>query len=230
MSKVIKKINQAIVLAAGRGLRLMPYTKDTPKPLMQIGNKTLLERQLEQLKLSGIEHVTIHISYLGQKIQEKIGNGDKFGLKINYAHSDELLGAGGGIVFTRDFLNNPNEEFLLLNGDVFTDYDFSKLLNVDDNKFILKLVLVDNPKHNPNGDFELNSEIVTKKQNIGLTYSGIATIKPEFFNRENIKGIESFLILIEPYLKNNLISGEHYTGSWDDIGTLEKLEQIQKEF
>jgi len=230
MSEVLNKINQAVILAAGRGLRLMPYTKDTPKPLMKIGNETLLERQLKQLKSAGIEYVTIHTSYLGHKIHDYIGNGDKFGLKINYAHSDELLGAGGGIVFARDYIKDPNKEFLLLNGDVFTDYNFSDLLNLDNQEFVLKLVLIDNPKHNPEGDFNLDSDTVSSKKETGLTYSGIAIIKSEFFKRENIKDIKSFLILIEPYLNDKLILGQHYNGSWDDIGTPERLDEINKNF
>jgi len=227
MSEVINKVNQAIILAAGRGLRLMPYTKNTPKPLMKIGNQTLLERQLNQLKLAGVEYVTIHTSYLGYKIKEYIGNGDRFDLEINYAHSDELLGAGGGIVFARDYLKNPNNEFLLLNGDVLTDYNFSELLNLDKKDFVLKLVLIDNPKHNPKGDFNLDLNVVSKKKGKTFTYSGIAIIKPELFKRENINNIESFLILIEPYLNNNLIFGEYYNGSWDDIGNPERLDEIR---
>ena len=231
------KIRQAVILAAGRGLRLMPLTKDTPKPLMKLGEDTLLELQLRQLKKSGIDSVVIHTSYLGAKIKEKIGNGDKFNLTINYAHSENLLGAGGGIIFAKDFLEFPDEQFLLLNGDVYTDFNFSNLLSIESNSnnSAFKLVLIDNPEHNKLGDFAFDhqSKVITKNalsnsQNIQrFTYSGISIISPEVFNREDIKEITSFSVLLEPYLVDNLVQGEYHAGVWHDIGAPDRLEKLK---
>lgn len=235
-----KKVNQAIILAAGRGQRLMPYTKDTPKPLMKIGSKTLLERQLEELKSSGIDYVTIHTSYLANKIKDYIGDGSRFNLEINYAHSDSLLGAGGGIIFSKDFLKYPDETFLLFNGDVYTDFNIYNFLNLSKEEFSfpIKLVLIDNPEHNLKGDFcfNLNTNLISAKKDLdinsnlekNLTYSGISLIDPIIFNRNNINEIESFLILIEPYLINNQIIGDYYNGVWYDIGSPERYEFVNK--
>tara|TARA_R110002072_G_scaffold15067_5_gene61138 strand:+ start:4871 stop:5596 length:726 start_codon:yes stop_codon:yes gene_type:complete len=240
MKKLNKSIRQAIILAAGRGSRLMPYTKNTPKPLMLIQGEFLLERQLKQMKKAGIESVTIHTSYLGEKIHKNIGNGDRFGLDINYAHSEQLLGAGGGIIFAKNFLKYQDEDFLLLNGDVYTDYDFSKIIKIKNKDFdsVFKLVLIENPAHNPKGDFcfNLDSKIIgpknlenlLKSDNKYLTYSGIAVISPQVFIQNDINNITSFLVLIEPYLNDNLIIGDYHQGIWHDIGSPERLEMLIK--
>jgi N-acetyl-alpha-D-muramate 1-phosphate uridylyltransferase len=210
---------KVMILAAGRGKRMMPLTKDTPKPLLKIGKYSLLEHHILNLKKADFRQIVINTSYLGEKIQKKIGNGKKYGVQIEYSdEKKEALETAGGIKKAQSLLT---EKFIVINSDIWTDYNF-KELKLDNNKQA-KIILVPNPTFNKNGDFYHNNSLQK------YTFAGIAIYHRCFF-----VNIPTGKIALAPYLKkglkNNKINTELYKGSWYDIGTPERIKKLQKSF
>ena len=212
-----------MILAAGRGERMMPLTKNTPKSLIKVKDLTLIEYSINALKKSNIIDIVINIAYLGKQIKFYLGDGSKFG--VNIAYSDESSGAletAGGIIKALPLLGS--KPFIVINSDVLCDYDLSKLtLPVGS---LAHLVLIDNPPHNPNGDFSLvNNHQVTNVHGQSYTFSGIGTYHPDLFKShlEFKQKLPLYPILKEASANGNL-SGEHYDGYWQDVGTPERLE------
>jgi N-acetyl-alpha-D-muramate 1-phosphate uridylyltransferase len=209
---------KAMILAAGRGERLMPLTKKTPKPLMQINGESLLARHLKQLKLSGFAEVVINTSYLGQMIEETIGQGKSFGLTISYSREPTPpLETAGAVVRALPLLGS--EPFLLVNGDIWTDIKFNQLKS---NPNYPHLVLVPNPKYNLDGDFNVDGPWVVKADENPYTYSGIGIYPPAFFSH-----ITNERQPLGPMLftaaKKKSVQCTIYDGQWFDIGTISRL-------
>jgi MurNAc alpha-1-phosphate uridylyltransferase len=216
----------AMILAAGRGERMMPLTKNTPKPLIKVRNIALIEHSINALKKSSISDIVINIAYFGEQIKSHLGDGSKFGVKITY--SDEATNAletAGGIIKALPLLGD--KPFLVINSDVICDYDLSKLKLP--NKSLAHLVLINNPKHNPKGDFSIGNNQLTLAKNNPLTFSGISIFHPDFFKSYQHQQKKIALYpLLKNAINNQTLSGEYYSGSWYDIGTPERLELANK--
>jgi MurNAc alpha-1-phosphate uridylyltransferase len=216
---------KAMILAAGRGERLRPLTDTTPKPLLYAGKHRLIEYTIMSLVKAGITDIVINYAHLGEQFPEVLGDGSQYGATIEY--SPELEGGletAGGIIKALPLLGD--EPFIVVNGDIWTDYPFADLLKRE-----LKpaqtchLVLVMNPEHNPNGDFGLRSGLVTEAAVQRYTFSGIAIYRPEMFQGKTVTKQP-----LKPYLLNAIqakaASGEFYFDNWFDIGTEHRLEQL----
>lgn len=216
----------AMILAAGRGERLRPLTDSTPKPLLEAGRKKLIEHHLHALTAAGFSHVIINICHLGQQIIDALGDGSRYGLTIHYSDErDSVLETGGGIFNALPLLES--DPFLVINGDIWTDFDLSRLPGKIDT--LAHLVLVNNPVHNPQGDFSLEGTriIEKKKQQPGWTFSGMGLYRHELF--EQCKK-ERFPLapLLRQHMAAGQISGEIFAGRWFDIGTIDRLEQLNE--
>ncbi|HIF47901.1 N-acetylmuramate alpha-1-phosphate uridylyltransferase MurU [Candidatus Thioglobus sp.] len=213
-----------MILAAGRGERMMPLTANTPKPLIKVKNTTLIEHSINALKQAKITNIVINTSYLGEQLITHLGDGSKFGVRINY--SDESAGAletAGGIIKALPLLGD--KPFVVINSDVLCDYDLSKLtLPIGS---LAHLVLIDNPPHNPNGDFSLvNNHQVTNVHGQSYTFSGIGIYHPDLFKShlEFEQKLPLYPILKEA-IANGQLSGEYHNGYWQDVGTPDRLKQ-----
>ena len=216
------------ILAAGRGERMRPLTDHTPKPLLKVGEHCLIEHHLHKLAEQGFKQILINHAHLGQQIIDTIGDGRRYHLNINY--SDEsasgALETAGGIINALNKINN--EHFIVINGDIWTDFDFSSLLKPM--KKQARLVLVNNPDHHPKGDFFLhnNGLVSHDKQQTCLTFSGIALYKKTLF--ESLpEGKQPLAPLLIKAMQNQQVEGIHYQGEWIDIGTPERLEELREQ-
>ena len=216
---------KAMLLAAGRGERMRPLTDKLPKPLIPVGSKALIEHNLEKLKQAGITEVVINVSYCAKQIIDRIGNGERFGIKITYSYEpDAPLGTGGGIFQALKFLGNA--PFLVLSSDVWTDYPFEQLLQQPKGEG--HLILVENPDFHPDGDFcLLETGQVSSKQSPKLTYANIAVIHPRLF-KSCQSGAYALAPLLEKAMTRSAVTGEVYRGQWYNVGTPKELEKLQK--
>ncbi len=215
---------KAMILAAGRGERMRPLTDTLPKPLLTVANKPLIVYHLEKLAAIGIKQVVINIAYLGDKIRHALGDGSTWGLSIQYSEEPEPLETAGALLHALPLLGD--EPFLLVNGDVWTDFEFSLLMEHPLGNDLAHLVLVSNPEHNPKGDFVLESHKVLEsvEGKSAHTFSGIALINPQLINdypekRRIFPLKEVFLHAIS----NKRMGGTFFNGDWQDIGTPERL-------
>jgi len=218
---------KAMILAAGRGERMRPLTDVTPKPLLQAGQHRLIEYHLYKLAEAGIKDVVINVAWLGQKIIDELGRGDKYQLNISYSNEgDHALETAGGIYNALPLLG---DQFIVVNGDIWTDFAFSRLMQIDLNDKA-HLVLVENPEHHPLGDFairdgRLREDVVEKSIPEKFTFSGIGLYAKDFFS-ESKKGKYPLAPMIRQYIQYDQVSGEVYQGKWFDIGTPERLEAL----
>lgn len=216
---------KAMILAAGKGERMRPLTLHTPKPLVPAAGKPLIEYHLEALARAGITEVVINHAWLGQQIEDHLGDGQRFGLSIRYSPEGEPLETGGGIFKALPLLGEA--PFLLVNGDIWTDYDFARLQAPLSG--LAHLVLVDNPGHHGRGDFRLTDGQVRDGDAAPgtLTYSGISVLAPALFD-----GCQPGAFKLAPLLRQAMaegrVSGEHYSGQWVDVGTLERLADVER--
>lgn len=213
---------KAIILAAGRGDRMRPLTEHTPKPLLAIGGKPIIVRTIEALVAAGIRELVINVAHLGAQIEAALGDGVQFGADIVYSREGETpLETAGGIVHALPLLGK--EAFLLVNGDIASDFPFSKLKDcpVD----LAHLVLVANPAHHPHGDFGLSDGLVKDGLQSAYTYSGIGVYHPELFAACR-PGKAPLAPLLRAAMRDNRVSGEFYPGFWSDIGTPQRLKEI----
>ena len=215
---------KAMILAAGKGERLRPLTLHTPKPLVRAAGVPLIEYHVRALARDGFSELVVNHAWLGQQIEEYLGDGERYGVCIRYSAEGEPLETGGGIFKALPLLGD--EPFVVVNGDIFTDYDFSALRRPISEK--AHLVLVDNPAHHPAGDFRLADGLVTDAvaDADSLTYSGIAVLSPELF-----AGCQPGAFKLAPLLRDAMtsqqVTGEHFTGRWVDVGTHERLAEVQ---
>ena len=214
---------KAMILAAGRGERLRPLTDEIPKPLIKVAGKSLIEYHLQNLAQAGFKEIIINTAWLAEKIHQQLANGENYGVTIHYSDEGEALETAGGIINALPMLGN--EEFLVVNGDIWCDFDFSTLPKLDDD-IQAHLVLVTNPEHNLTGDFSLQDNRVKNNGNVMSTYSGISIFKPKFFADQK-SGILPLAPLIRKKCDNNLVSGQTHQGLWTDVGTLERLQELE---
>ncbi len=216
----------AMILAAGRGERLRPLTDSTPKPLLTAGTSSLIEHHLHKLSDAGYSDIVINIGHLGQQIIDSLGDGSCYRLNIHYSDErDEVLETGGGIFKALPLLKS--EEFLVINGDIWTDFNFAVL--PEKIKGSAHLVLVENPPHHPQGDFSLQKDFLIEKENSlpSWTYSGIGIYSHTLFDG---CAEERFPLapLLKQHIAGNRVTGEIFTGKWFDIGTRQRLEELNK--
>lgn len=218
---------RAIILAAGRGLRMMPLTAKTPKPLLKIAGVPMIEHIILALKTAAITDIIINVSYLPKLLKNHLADGEKWGVKITY--SDETSGAletAGGIIKALPLLGS--EAFLAINSDILCDFDLAKLRLAKDQ--LAHLLLVENPTHNQDGDFSLKDGKITEKTSHSYTFSGIGIYHPDIFQPFlNCKNQKLPLIsVLKKAIINHQLSGEYYAGFWTDVGTVERLKQANQ--
>lgn len=214
---------KAMILAAGRGERLRPLTDSTPKPLLKVGEKSLIEYHLEKLARADFKEVVINTAWLGEKIQQALGSGEKYGLNIFYSdEGDQALETAGGIIKALPLLGD--EAFLIINGDIFTDYDFNKLQTLKI-KSEAHLIMVENPEHNVKGDFALSNGYLENSGESLYTYSGIGIYTKQFFAGYP-EGIRALAPILKEKIAAQKVSGELFKKAWADVGTIERLQQL----
>lgn len=213
---------KAMILAAGKGERMRPLTLHTPKPLLQVAGKALIEYHIVALAQAGISQLVINHAWLGQQVEEALGDGSRYGVQISYSPESEPLETGGGVLQALALLGE--EPFVLVNGDVWTDYNFASLA-LPAGK-LAHLVLVDNPAHHPEGDFTLLEGRVSAAGERKLTYSGIAVLHPQLF-AGCVPGPFRLAPLLTAAMQQGRVSGEHYAGQWIDVGTVERLAEAE---
>jgi len=217
---------KAIILAAGKGERFGEITKTLPKPLVKLGDATLIEHNILLLKKYGFNDLIINVSYLSNMIIDYLGFGEKYNISINYSiEKPEPLETGGGIQNALHLLGH--EPFLVINSDIYTNCQLSKI-KIKNND-LASLIMVENPAHNPNGDFSLDNERITISNKNNLTYSGIGIYNPKIFNEIKLKKYKLFDVLLKN-IKDNKVSGYKHNDIWFDVGDLKKLEKINKLF
>ena len=223
------------LLAAGRGERMRPLTDSTPKPLLTIQNKSLLAWHLEAIAKSGIQNVVINHAWLGKQIEESLGDGHQFGLSIQYSPEATALETAGGIRKALGLLH-PDDYFLAINGDVFTpNFNINQLiekvskLRTHPTQPLAHLLMVPNPTQHPNGDFFLKDSMVTEHPSTGaekLTFSGIGIYHKDLFRDVKLGASAKLAPLLRKVMGQNKVSGEKYTGPWHDVGTPERLQEL----
>ncbi len=216
---------KAMILCAGRGERMRPLTDTLPKPLLEVHEKPLVVWHLEKLAEAGFKEIIINIAHLGYKISETLGDGSAWGVNIIYSDEQEsgALESAGGIVKALPLLGD--EPFLVINGDVFCDYDFDANFELGSN--LAHLILVPNPQHNKNGDFGLKNACVLNKDDTQYTFSGIGYYNPKLFKDLDVEKL-ALAPLLRAEIKNKNISGELFSGIWHDIGTPQRLKEINE--
>lgn len=225
-----------LLLAAGRGERMRPLTDTTPKPLLSVQGKSLLAWHLEALHRAGIEHIVINHAWLGEQIEAVLGTGESFGLQIHYSREETALETAGGICKALSLLN-ANDYFLVINSDVFApNFPIKNLIDRItqlrcQNQLLAHLILVPNPPQHPNGDFYLDGEVVRDNEYEGitaskLTFSGIGIYHHSLFQGLTPGQSAKLAPILRKAMVDNRISGEKYLGSWHDVGSPERLAQL----
>jgi N-acetyl-alpha-D-muramate 1-phosphate uridylyltransferase len=218
---------KAMILAAGRGVRMRPLTDTTPKSLLAVGGKPLIAWQLEKLARAGFAEVVINHAHLGQLIEAALGDGSRFGLSIRYSAESEALETAGGIALALPLLGA--EPFLVINADVYSDYDYSMLAGLLLADRLAHLVLVDNPAQHPRGDFALEAGRARETGRRMLTFSGIGVYAPRLFSGIPPRAKVPLAPLLRKAMGADRVSGEHYRGRWHDVGTAERLDALNTE-
>ncbi len=220
---------KAMILAAGRGERLRPLTDTTPKPMLPVNGKPLLEHHINRLAAAGITEIVINTCWLGEQIEAYFhDNGRRLGVTINWSREDEALETGGGITRAHPLLGD--QPFLLVNGDVWSDFPLAQLCqttlhaNLD-----AVLVLVNNPQHHPQGDFSVDGNLVSYSEGQRYTFSGISLFRPALFAAHQKGSAECFPLrdVLRPAILSGRVAASVYTGSWCDVGTVERYQQLQ---
>jgi len=212
-----------MILAAGRGERMRPLTDHTPKPLLEAGGKPLIEYHIEALARGGIRRLVINLAHLGEQIPRRLGDGGRWGVAIRYTQEPPgALETGGGIFNALDLLDDP---FLVVNGDVWCDCDFARLRCPAD--ALAHLLLVDNPAHHPKGDFSLDNGRIHNRVEARLTFSGIGLYRPALFDG-CAPGPFPLAPLLRKAADQGRLSGEHFRGDWMDIGTPQRLAELDQ--
>ena len=235
MTEYATHILPCFLLAAGRGERMRPLTDDLPKPLLTIQNKSLLAWHLDALAKAGVQNVVINHAWLGSKIESALGNGQQFGLHIQYSPEKTALETAGGICKALPLLA-PNDYFLVINGDVFSpNLPISALMQRasqmcrDPKKLLAHLLMVPNPIQHPKGDFYLKDASVSDQEYLGaekLTFSGIGIYHKDLFKDLEIDIPVKLAPLLVQAMRENRVSGEKYLGPWHDVGTPQRLQEL----
>ncbi len=219
---------RAMLFAAGLGKRMQPLTADRPKPLLKVGAKALIEHQIERLVAAGVTGIVINHFYLGAMIEDLLGDGSRYGVEIQYSREAIRLDTAGGIIKSLPKLRD--DSFMVVNADVWTDFDFSSLRPVDGEDCLGHLVLVPNAEHHPHGDFSIDRKgRVHGDEGSGerLTFSGISVLHRNLFSGLPIQP-RSMIPLLREAMTRNQVSGELFEGLWIDVGTPERLQEVNR--
>lgn len=233
---------KALIFAAGLGERMRPLTDATPKPLLAVGGKPLIEWHLEKLAAMGVRDVVVNTSWLAQQFPQALGDGSRWNLRIAYSYEGARpLETGGGMLHALPLLGDAhgsNEAFLLVNGDVWTDYDFAALPREPDG--LAHLVMVDRPPQATQGDFALDANgFVRSEGEHRLTYAGIGVYRPQLLDDWRRHSTDAgadetpprfrLAPILRAHMASNAITGEHHRGRWTDVGTPERLATLDAE-
>ena len=221
---------KAMILAAGRGERLRPLTDEIPKPLLKVAGQSLIEYHIYNLAKAGFKDIIINTAWLAEKIHQQLRDGSDYGVNIQYSDETEALETAGGIINALPLLGN--EPFLVVNGDIWCDFDFStwnfSTLPELNNSTQAHLVLVNNPDHNQKGDFSLQNGLIKNTGDTMFTFSGIGVYSADFFAKQE-SGISPLAPIIRNKCEDDLVSGQFYDGLWTDVGTLERLRELAEQ-
>jgi len=219
-----------MILAAGRGERMRPATDRVPKPLLPIAGKPLVVWLMEALVRNGFVEIVVNVSHLGAMIEEALGNGEAFGARIAYSREPEALETAGGIAAALPLLGEA--PFLVVNGDLYTDFAFSRLTaraaGFSDSGPVAHLVLVPNPEHHPHGDFSLDGGLVVHGAGDRLTFSGIGVYHPGLFSHVGRGAKQQLATLLREPMAARRVTGERHDGVWIDVGTPERLAGLER--
>ncbi|MEZ5500306.1 MAG: nucleotidyltransferase family protein [Steroidobacteraceae bacterium] len=216
---------KAMILAAGRGERMRPLTDRLPKPLLEVAGRPLIDYHLGNLHAAGVREVVINLAWLGQRIREFVKDGSRWGLRVHFSDEGrEALETAGGIVAAQRWLSS--EPFLVVNGDIYCDFEFSRLRLHPG--ALATLVLVANPTHHPRGDFSLDAAGIVGSAPTRLTFSGIAIYDPTLF-AGLASGKRKLLDVLAPEISAGRIMGVRHDGLWHDVGTPERLRDLDRQ-
>lgn len=218
---------KAMILAAGLGNRMRPLTLKTPKPLLAVGDKPLIVWHIEALKKAGITDIVINTAWLGHKLHDYLGDGSQFGVSISWSDEDEPLETAGGIQKALPLLGN--EPFLLVNGDIWLRYDFQALAKKSLDDKLAHLVLVANPPQHLKGDFAFHREsdnpLIQSTGDERYTFAGVSLLSPRLFAGLSA-GKAPLAPLLRQAIANDQVTGEYFAGAWVDVGTPERLTDL----
>ena len=221
---------KAMILAAGRGERMRPFTDRLPKGLLEAGGRPLIAHLIERLARSGYTELVVNVSHLAGMFERELGDGSRYGARIAYSREARPLETGGGIAFALPLLGDA--PFLVVNGDIYCDFDFARLAApataLASGAGLAHLVLVDNPPHHPGGDFSLGAGKVSADGPERLTFSGIGVYAPALFATVTRGSRRQLAALLRPAMALGLVSGEHHRGLWMDIGTPLRLKALER--
>lgn len=216
---------RAMILAAGRGERMGKLTEYTPKPLLKVHGKYLIEYALQSLIATNIKEIVINVSYKAELIQQTLGDGNQYGVQITYSIEKERLETGGGILNALHLLGR--DPFIVISSDIITDFKLQKL-TLPAGK-LAHLILVDNPSFHPQGDFGLTNNLLNRITKPTFTFANMGIYDPAFFSNAT-PGYFPLSKLLFPAIDQGLISAEHYHGLWFNIGKPEDLEEAKFPF
>jgi MurNAc alpha-1-phosphate uridylyltransferase len=219
---------KAMILAAGRGERMRPLTDGAPKPMLQAGGKPLIVWTIEALARAGFRELVINVSHLGDRIVSGVGDGRRWDVRIRYSHEVEALETAGGIATALPLLGRS--PFLVVNGDIHTDFDFARARDMlpPHAEMLAHLVLIDNPPHHPAGDFALASGRIALSGERLYTFSGIGVYHPQLFAGIASGTKRQLSAVLRPQIEAQKVSGEHFGGQWFDVGTPERLATLDR--
>lgn len=212
---------RGMILAAGRGERMGALTDSTPKPLLKVGGVALIEYTINELKRANITEIVINVSYQAEKIKATLNDGSQFGVSIHYSEEPDRLDVGGGILKALPYLGP--DPFVVMSADIITDYPLCSLPKKM--KGLAHLVMVTNPGFKPEGDFGLNGPFIDRNARPRLTYGNIGLYTPALFKNCN-PGIFSWADFMFPWIDEGRITGEHFQGTWYNVGTPKELALI----
>jgi MurNAc alpha-1-phosphate uridylyltransferase len=216
-----------MILAAGRGERMRPLTDHTPKPMLQVGGKALIFWHLEKLADAGFRSVVINHAHLGEQIEAAVGDGSRWNLAVHFSPEARALETAGGIRNAMPLLSE--KVFAVINADIYSDYDYARLaeaIRQMQTATLAHIVLVNNPPHHPNGDFCLEGNLVRTGDAHLLTFSGIGTYRAELFAPVVRGSTYPLAPLLREQMALGRVTGEHFRGQWDDIGTAQRLADL----
>ncbi len=214
---------KAMILAAGRGERMRPMTDHRPKPLIPVAGRPLIEYHIERLAAAGIRELVINHAHLGSMLESHLGDGGRWKVTIRYSPENPALETGGGIYNALPLLGD--QPFWVINGDVWSDYDFSRMVLAKD--CLAHLVMVNNPTHHPRGDFLLGNGMLYEGSGDRLTFSGMGLYHPALFDGSRA-GAFPLAPLLREAIREQRVSGERFNGIWIDVGTPQRLMELER--
>ena len=216
-----------MILAAGRGERMRPLTDARPKPMLEAAGKPIIVRTIESLARAGFRDLVINVSHFGEVIEQGLGDGRRWDVSIRYSREAEPLETAGGIATALPLLGK--DPFIVVNGDIYCDFDFRRLAQAlqAPATTLAHLVLVNNPTHHPKGDFALEANRVRNAGERMYTFSGVGAYRPEFFDPVAPHTRAQLATLLRPQIAADRVTGEIHAGHWSDIGTPERLYDLE---